>query len=382
MRIEARHYRTGQRLHLVCEQDRVKQSANPQAGIAADLTAEWIAPAFCDIQINGCDGFSFNSPELRPEQVRHVVTVCQRHGIAQLCPTLVTGPYDALAHGFRTLRQVRAADAELQQAIVGLHLEGPYIAAEDGPRGAHPRAHVRPPDWDEFCRLQEAAGGLIRVLTLAPELPGAIAFIERVVQSGVVVALGHTAASGPVLRDAVRAGARLSTHLGNGAHAVLPRHPNYIWEQLADDGLWASLICDGHHLPLSVLRCFVRVKTAARLILTCDAGTLAGLPPGRYPVWDQEFEVHPEGKIVVPGTNYLAGSWALTDHCVRTLLRLNELAPADVLDLAGARPRELLGLPPRRMEAGEPADFVLYDGQGEGDFRLRATVVGGRVVAC
>src|SRR5207248_2337185 len=155
-------------------------------------------------------------------------------------------------------------DRAVAHAVAGIHLEGPYISAEDGPRGAHARRHVRPPDWDEFRRLQDASGGRVRLLTLAPEHDGAVHFIERLTAAGVVVALGHTAASGERIRDAVRAGARLSTHLGNGSHAVLPRHPNYLWEQLADDGLWASVICDGHHLPPSVVRCVVRVKTPAR----------------------------------------------------------------------------------------------------------------------
>jgi N-acetylglucosamine-6-phosphate deacetylase len=375
MRLQARHYRTGQLQQFVCANGKVQRIDAPGSA-APDLEAKWIAPAFCDIQINGCDGIGFNYADLTAEQVRHVVDVCQRHGIAELCPTLVTGSFEALAHGFRTLHAARAADPVLQRAIVGLHLEGPYISPEDGPRGAHPRAHVRPPDWSEFQRLQEAAGGLIRIVTLAPETSGAIPFIERLTAAGIVVAIGHTAASGAALQGAVKAGARISTHLGNGSHAVLPRHPNYIWEQLADDGLWASLICDGHHLPACVMRAMVRVKTPARLVLTCDSGTLAGLPPGRYKVWDQEFEVHPAGKIVVPGTNYLAGSWAFTDLCVRTLLQLRELPPAEVIDLAGARPRELLGLPPRTIAAGEPADFVLYDG----DFDLRATVVAGRAM--
>src|SRR5205807_8371003 len=131
-------------------------------------------------------------------------------------------------------------------------------------------------------RLQDAAGGRIRLVTLAPEHEGALAFIDRLVDSGVVVALGHTGASGSRIRDAIRAGARLSTHLGNGCHALLPRHDNYLWEQLAADELWASIICDGHHLPPPVVRCLLRVKTPTRTILTCDAGSLAGLPPGRY----------------------------------------------------------------------------------------------------
>src|SRR5436305_1458777 len=135
--------------------------------------------------------------------------------------------------------------------------------------------------WAEFCWLQEAAGTRIRLVTLAPEHENALPFIEQLVRSGVVVALGHTAASAARIREAIAAGARLSTHLGNGSHAMLPRHDNYIWEQLAADNLWASIIVDGHHLPPSVVQSIVRCKTPSRLLLTCDASPLAGLPPGR-----------------------------------------------------------------------------------------------------
>src|SRR5262249_16780969 len=157
---------------------------------------------------------------LTVDEVRHVVRACRRHGIGGLCPTLVTNSFAALAHGFTTLRQACAADPEVARAVPAFHLEGPYIAARDGPRRARPRQHVRPPDWDEFRRLQDAAGGRIRLVTLAPEHEGALPFIERLVGSGVVVALGHTAATPARIRDAIRAGARLSTHLGNGSHAL------------------------------------------------------------------------------------------------------------------------------------------------------------------
>ena len=129
-------------------------------------------------------------------------------------------------------------------------------------RARHPRQHVHPPDWDEFRRFQEASGGRIRLVTLAPEHDGALPFIEKLTASGVVVALGHTAADGPRIHEAVRTGARLSTHLGNGCHAVLPRHANPIWEQLAADELWASAICDGWHLTPAVARCIVRRQDA------------------------------------------------------------------------------------------------------------------------
>jgi N-acetylglucosamine-6-phosphate deacetylase len=376
MRIRARHYATGKLLDLICERDLIR-ALEPAGTASPNLEAEWMAPALFDLQINGCDGRAFSSVQLTRDDVHHIVAVCRQHGIVTLLPTLITNSFIALAHGLTILRQACDNDFQLARAIPGIHLEGPYISSEDGPRGAHPRAHVRPPDWDEFCRLQEAAGGGIRLVTLAPETDGALPFIEGLVRSGVVVALGHTAAEGRCIRDAIKAGAKLSTHLGNGSHAMLPRHPNYIWEQLAADGLWASIICDGHHLPDSVMRCMLRVKSPQRTILTCDASSLAGLPPGSYREWGQEFEIVPEGKIIVPGTGFLAGSWAFTDHCIDSVLRLGEVSLAEAIDMAGARPRELLGLPPRSLTHGQPADVILFDWTPGGPFQLRATLAAG-----
>jgi N-acetylglucosamine-6-phosphate deacetylase len=182
------------------------------------------------------------------------------------------------------------------------------------------------------------------------------------------------------IQQAIRAGAKLSTHLGNGAHAMLPRHENYLWEQLAADELWASIICDGHHLPAAVLRCILRVKTPARTILTCDASSLAGLPPGVYKEWGQELEVRPEGKVALPGTSYLAGSAVFTDTCIDRALRLTGVSRVDALDMASARPRALLGLPCQRLEAGAPADLVLFDRGPDHGFRVQATIVAGQCI--
>ncbi len=380
MRFRARHYATGERVDLVCEDGRIAR-LEPAGEEKADIEAGWIAPALFDLQINGCEGISFNSPQLTEDGIRRVVSVCRRHGIGGLCPTLITNSREALLHGFVTINKACAADADLAHALPALHLEGPYISAEDGPRGAHPLRHVRSPDWDEFRRFQDAAGGRIRLVTLAPELDGALPFIEKLTASGVVVALGHTAATSACIRAAIAAGARLSTHLGNGSHALLPRHDNYLWEQLAADDLWASVISDGHHLPPAVLRCILRVKTPARTILTCDASSLAGLPPGRYREWDQEIEVLPNGRIVVPGTTFLAGSGVFTDACIRHILALGEIALADAVDMAAARPRQLLGLEAGPLQVGAAADLMLFDWQPGETFRIIATVIAGRVVS-
>jgi len=352
--LHARHYATGKPLAITTDAGRIvtmtPSTQNPTA---------WVAPSFFDVQINGCLGIGFNSPELTVEGVRTVADHCQKHGIGGFCPTLITGGFEALEHGFKTLTKALNTDAELARRIPGHHLEGPYISAQDGPRGAHPGVHARDPNWDEFQRWNDAANGRIRMVTLAPERPGALPFIEKLAGSGIVVALGHTAATGQQIRDAVTAGAKTSTHLGNGCHAMLPRHDNYVWEQLAHDGLWASVIADGHHLPDTILRVVARVKTPKRLLLTCDAGSLAGLSAGRYSQWGTELEVLPSGKIVVPGTPFLAGSGSFTDNCVSTMARLVGLI--DAIEMASVRPRELLGLAVSTIEVGQPDDLIVFE---------------------
>jgi N-acetylglucosamine-6-phosphate deacetylase len=379
LRVRGKHYATGERVEIVVQDGVIKTIVPPTHG-PADFEAEWLAPALFDLQINGCHGHSFNSDRLTVESVRHVIQVCRTHGIGALCPTLVTNSFDAIQHGLGTVRKACEIDQDLAHAIPAIHLEGPYISAEDGPRGAHPRQHIRQPDWNEFQGWQEAAGGRIKLVTLAPELDGALEFIERLVKTKVVVSLGHTAASPARIRDAIAAGARLSTHLGNGSHAVLPRHENYLWEQLAADELWASVIADGYHLPPAILRCILRVKPPARVILTCDAGSLAGLPPGLYREWDQDLEVLPEGKIVVAESGFLAGSWSFTDRCIGQIIRDAGVSLQEAIAMASVRPRELLGLPVHTLEVGQPADIVLFDwNKVAGEFRPKATVIGGRI---
>lgn len=370
MLLRARHYATGEPIDLRHERGTVLD-VSPAGTGRADLEAGWVAPALFDLQINGCLGISFNSPTLTVEQVRTVVEECRRHGIGGLLPTLVTNSPEALAHGFGTLRRGCETDPEVGAAVPGFHLEGPYISPDDGPRGAHPRPYVRDPDLDEFRRWQDAAGGRIRLVTLAPERPGALRFIEQVSRSGVVVAIGHTAATPALIRDAIAAGARLSTHLGNGSHAVLPRHDNYVWEQLAADDLWSSLIPDGHHLPESLIKVIVRVKAPARSIITCDASSLAGLTPGRYREWDTDLEVMPGGKVVVSGTPYLAGSGVFTDACIPVVMRAAGVTLREALDMAAARPRDLLGLPRWELAAESFAPLMLFDWEPGGPLVVR-----------
>lgn len=375
LRLRARHYATNELLDVEVENGaiaRIEAAGNGQCTHQAHV----IAPAYFDLQINGGHGIGFTSAELTVDRVRQVVANCHRHGIAALCPTVVTNSYEVLYHSLSVLRMA-ADQADLARALPCIHLEGPYIAAEDGPRGAHPRAFVRPPDEQEFLRLQDASCGRIGLLTLAPELDGALPFIENRVKQNVVVSIGHSNASPRQIRDAVNAGARLSTHLGNGCARTLPRHENLLWEQLAADELSASLITDGFHLPWSLVRCFIRMKGAQRIILTSDASEMAGLSPGRYGQWAQEVEVLPEGKIVLCGQGVLAGSWAFTDLCLSRLVQQQFVTVSDAIDMASVNPRRLLSLGVQSLEVGQPADLVLLNRAADGSLCLAGTIVAG-----
>jgi N-acetylglucosamine-6-phosphate deacetylase len=333
----------------------------------------FVAPAFWDVQTNGRWGHSFSSPDLTVDQVVSVVLGQRELGTARLCPTLITAPIDHMLHGLRTIAEACDARPDVARMVLGIHLEGPYLSDLPGYRGAHPHEVMHDPDWDEFQRLQEASGGRVILMTLAPERTGAIAFIDKAAKAGVTISLGHTAVDGPTLKAAVDAGARLSTHLGNGIVAELPRHPNPIWRQAAEDRLWASLIADGWHLDPDVLRVLVRAKGLDRVVLVSDAGWLSGLPVGTYGEW----AVDPSGKIVVAGTPYLAGSNQGLEVGLRNLDRAVPCFPRPLLDAVTNNPAALLGLPTPRIGSGEPANLVVVRRPEPGAFTLERTCVDG-----
>lgn len=379
--IHGRRYDTGQPVRVFPDNGRIG-CIDPLP--LSDETAAWpwIAPGLFDLQINGYGGIWFSSSALTADDVVQAVTPYFAHGVTRLCPTLITASFEQLAGGLAAIRAACESDPVMEATIPGIHLEGPYLSAEDGPRGAHPRQHIRPAQWDEFCQLQEIAGGRIRLMTIAPEVEGAIDFIGRATAAGVVIAIGHTAATAEQLDAAVRAGATFSTHLGNAAHPMLRRHPNYIWEQLGDDRLAASLIVDGAHLPSSVVRCMVRAKGPEHVILTCDASGWAGCAPGVYENELGRVEVLSDGRVVVAGqTTLLAGSGVATETCVARLMHDTHLPLATAVDMAGRHASDLLRFERIALESGSRADLIQFD-YAAGDERLQimATWQAGQVV--
>jgi len=321
----------------------------------------WIAPGWIDLQVNGFAGVDYNSPLTTHEQIGHSIRALFATGVTRFFPTVITGSPEGMRAAVRNLAAAKEKLAE-GAAIEAIHLEGPYISPEDGPRGAHPAGWVRPPDLDEFHRLQDAAGGNIRLVTLAPEWPEAPRFIEALVREGVAAAIGHTRASSRQIADAVSAGATLSTHLGNGADAVLPRHPNYIWEQLADDRLAASFIVDGIHLPKSFLNVALRAKGLERAILITDAVMPAGCAPGPYKLGEIDVELHSDGSVRLKGGTRLAGSALRMDQAVANVMRLANLSLRDAIALATRNPARVGRIASRQrgLNSGQRADQVRF----------------------
>ena len=334
----------------------------------------WIAPALWDIQTNGRWGISYSDPSIQPAQVAEIVLAQASLGTAKLCPTLITAPAESFKAGLQAIAAACDQNVAVASMILGIHLEGPYLSELDGYRGAHPLSAIRDPDWDEFQTFQEASGGRVIMMTLAPERPGSAPFIAKAVQSGVKIAIGHTSANGRQIQEAVDAGATLSTHLGNGIVSMLPRHPNPIWEQAARDELFASFIADGHHVDSSTLKTLVRAKTFDRVILVSDASPLAGLPVGDYGDWS----VDPSGKIVVRGTPYLAGSNQGLETGLNVLMRAAGVGLAEAFATAATNPARFLGLDSPRLEEGASADLLLFHCDEKSEIRFAATLVRGR----
>ncbi|RIX51311.1 N-acetylglucosamine-6-phosphate deacetylase [Paenibacillus nanensis] len=364
-RVRGLHFRTGRAVELLIGEGRI-QSLSELSDQDSGGGLPWLAPGLVDLQVNGCFGLDVNTLPLMPETVADMVRALRREGVTTFCPTVITNSAAAIGQAVQAIALAARRFPEVRAAVAGIHLEGPFISPADGARGAHPAEHVAPPDWDVFRGWQDAAAGLIRIVTLSPEWPGASDFIARCADSGVIVSIGHTAASPEQIRAAVAAGATMSTHLGNGIQPMLPRHPNPIWEQLAADELHGCMIADGFHLPPSVLKVIMRMK-GKRAVVVSDAVSFSGMPPGAYSTHiGGSVVLTPEGRLhLAEQPQLLAGSAMLLKEQVAYLTGQGLASLAGAWDLASAHPAELLGLPQAAgLTEGAPADFVLFERKG------------------
>jgi N-acetylglucosamine-6-phosphate deacetylase len=344
--------------------------------------AAFLTPGWIDLQVNGFAGVDYNSPLSSHEQIAHSIRAMFACGVTRFFPTVITGSRENMTAALHNLANARESipDGEAMEAF---HLEGPYISPEDGPRGAHPARWVRQPDLAEFQHFQEAAGGNIRLVTLSPEWLDAPRFIEKIVEKGVVASIGHTRASASQIAEAVSAGATLSTHLGNGTDAVLPKHANYLWEQLAEDRLAASFIVDGFHLPPSFLNVALRAKGLERSLLVTDAVMPAGCDPGRYRLGEVDVELHPDGSVRLAGGTRLAGSALTMDRAIANVMRTAGVSLREAITLATRNPARVGRIASRQrgLNPGDRADLVRFRlDETTGQIEILETFLAGRRV--
>ena len=327
---------------------------------------EFLSPGFIDVQVNGFAGVDYNDPFSSHEAIARSIRAMFTTGVTRFFPTVITGPEERMLGALRNLaaakEQFERAGMPEAQAIEGIHVEGPYISREDGPRGAHPLEHVRPPSAEEFKRWQGAARDLVRLVTISPEWEQAPSYVGELIRSGVVASIGHTKATAEQIHAAVAAGATMSTHLGNAASALLPKTQNYIWEQLAEDRLAASFIVDGIHVPRAFLRAAIRAKGVEESVLVTDAVMPAMCQPGPYKLGQLDVELRPDGSVVLRGENRLAGSALQMHQAIGNTVRFAGVSLRDALAMATVNPARVARIAGRRrgLSPGEKADLVRF----------------------
>ena len=311
--------------------------------------AGWGAPAsfrsagLVDLQVNGYAGVDFNDAAVTADAVDHALHAMLASGVTACLPTVITAPAAVLEARLRALDDAVARSRLGPAMVPGYHVEGPFLNPGPGFRGCHPPAAMLPPDP---ALVEQWGSGLRRpilMMTLAAELEGAEALIRWLAARGKVAAIGHSDAGAAVVARAADAGARMSTHLGNGLPGVLPKLDNPLMAQLAEDRLAAGFIADGIHLPRPALRAMIRAKGPGRAILVTDAVAAAGAPPGRYGFAGMEIEGREDGSVRLPGTGTLAGSALTLERAVRNLVEWGIACLAEAVTMASVAPRALLG---------------------------------------
>ena len=348
---------------------------------------EFVTPGFIDLQVNGFAGVDYNDPEATRDGIAQSIRKMFTTGVARFFPTIITGPEERI---IAAVKNLVAAKSEFSRngmpegsAMEGLHIEGPHISPETGPRGAHPLEHVRGPDIEEFKRWQDAAEGYIRLVTVSPEWDQTPAYVSELVRSGVVASVGHTKATAQQIQAAVDAGATMATHLGNAAHPTLPKTQNYIWEQLAEDRLTASFIVDGIHIPGVFLKAALRAKGIERAVLVTDAVMPAMCAPGPYKLAQVEVELRFDGSVVMRGDSRLAGSALRMDHAIANSVRLAGISLREALTMASVNPARVGRIAGRQrgLAPGEKADLVRFRwNESQHSLQVIETIIGGVTV--
>ncbi len=319
-------------------------------------------PGLIDLQINGVQGIDFNVDSLNEEGLLFAAEYLLRNGVTTFFPTVITNSGENICRILNVIDSACRNRPLLNQCIGGIHLEGPFISGTDGYRGAHNKRYVRDPDWDLFCSFQKASGNRVSIITLAPELNNSVEFIRKCKDEGLIVGIAHSNADKGQIKAAVEAGASLSTHLGNSVPVMLPRHPNIIWDMLAEDGLYASIVADGYHLPDSFIKVVLKTKMD-KAILVSDATYLSGMPPGVYESHiGEEVVLEDGGRLCIKDNKrLLAGATKTLNENLQYLVSKNLTDFSRAWYMASVGPAQLLGYKNCYSDSGRDCDMVIFN---------------------
>ncbi len=309
-------------------------------------------PGFVDLQVNGYIGIDYSADNLTESDFIHSAKALLNNGCAGFLPTVITSFEDIYQRNLPMLVKAMK-DPDLQGRALGFHLEGPFISDRPGAVGAHNPKAVRKPDIKYFKQLYDLAEGQVKVLTVAAEVEGVEELIAYANSLGVVVSLGHHLANPTDIEKGAAAGAKLLTHLGNGCPNEIHRHHNPIWAGLADDRLTAMIITDGHHLPMTLIKTIIRAKGVDRVIVTSDAASLAGLPPGTYTTLGNTAVLEPNGLLHNPEKQCMVGSSATIFKCANYLASLDIVSPEDIIKMAFTNPLKMIGVAESSVSGGQ-----------------------------
>ncbi len=347
---------SGAQVEVTFEQGRLKEIVPT----SKDGGSIMIAPGLVDIHINGVNGVDFNNPTLTVAQMIEATEFLLSTGVTTYVPTVITNSDDTICTLVKTIAEACASSRLVNECVWGIHLEGPFLSPVPGAKGAHEEKFIKAPAIALIDKYQEAAGGKIKLITIAPEWEGSPEFIRHCVAMGIIVSIGHSMATAKDIQAAIDAGATMATHLGNAVPLTMPRHPNILWDLLAADELAACIIADGLHIPDSFIKVVMKNKGASTLLVS-DATCFAGMPPGEYTNHiGGEVILDKEKRVSLKSTPGLLAGAAMTlrenvevvvKHKLGTIAEAWKMASVNVLQF----------ITKTRNTIGNKNDFVIFE---------------------
>ncbi len=352
-----RHYLSGKPLKVTWGDDKITEVQPIEEG----PTDQWLAPGLVDVQVNGYAGVDFQRDDVDADDLVRANAGLSRDGCAWWMLTLITDRWDAMLNRLRHFKKLRDASDGLKKAIVGWHVEGPFLSEEPGYRGAHNPDAMEDPRPERMEELKEIVGDDRLLFTIAAERPGTIETIVRATELGFVVSIGHSNASEEQLRGAEAAGARGFTHLANGMPQEMDRHDNIVGRVFDTDALVAGVIPDQIHVSPQMFRLIHKALPADRIYYTTDCMSAAGAPPGTYTVGRLELEVGEDQVVRMPGQSNYAGSALRPLQGIERAAEMLQRSWRDVWDIGSVNPARLIGQSPG-LEVGDDANLCVIHG--------------------